>query len=83
MATKKPFEIPVGMRRAAGFSSGGEKDTKPACLFLRRYGRQPRMRPVSTGFSAHPRPCVWNTASSNGWQKPLPGQCGHGNRSRL
>lgn len=67
---------PSACEGSAGVSSIGEKDTRRACRSRRRCGRQRWTLLGSTGFSARPRSCAWNTENSNGWRRPAPYQRG-------
>src|SRR5438128_3047068 len=67
---KERWRSRLACGESADVSSGGGLDTRPVCRFRRGCGLLLRKWLGSTGFSAPPRCCAWNTASSSGWWKP-------------
>jgi hypothetical protein len=61
MAAEEPFEIPVGMRSVCRrFERWRARLSISEALWV--VAAKPARQ---HGLSAHPRPCAWNTSSSN------------------
>jgi hypothetical protein len=65
MTAKDTFEIPVGMRKVCRRFERWRAGPKARLPIPEALWSAAAERPGSTGCSARPRPCDWNTASSN------------------
>jgi len=76
MSANEPLEIPIGMRRVCRRFERWRKGHQARLPIPEALWAAAAEAAREHGVFRAAKACTWNTASSNGWRRPTPHQCG-------